>query len=306
MVERYGDRVVVPPLDLELGAGTRLGIVGPNGAGKTTLVRLLLGEIEPDSGVREVGETVRFMGIDQMRTDLDPSHTVAEEVAGSSDVIRTDERVVRVEGFLDKFGFKGPARQARISQLSGGERNRVLLAKLLCAGGNALVLDEPTNDLDLATLRALEEALIAFPGVVAIVSHDRWFLDRVATQILYMDGQGGTRLHHGDMSSLLKQIADQARAAQAAPRKAPKQEAPRKPGRAKRIAPWEQRELDELEGRIPTIESEIEAIDGELADPALYSGSGDAVAEIQSRRAALEAELAERYARWEELETLRG
>ena len=303
----YDGRAVVPPLDLELEAGTRLGIVGPNGAGKTTLVRLLLGELEPDAGTREVGETLRFMGIDQQRRDLDPERTVEEEVAGGSDVLATGDRVVRVRGFLDKFGFPVKAQTARVGQLSGGEQNRVLLAKLMCMGGNVLVLDEPTNDLDLATLRALEEAILVFPGIVIVVSHDRWFLDRIATRILYLDGQGGARLHHGDLSGLMDELASAARPAK--PVSKPKHKAPiadeQSKDRPKRITPWQLEELEQHETRIAELEERLAQIDTTLADPELYQGPHEALAKVQDERGELAAQLEPLYARWEELESLR-
>ncbi|MFT5050472.1 MAG: ATP-binding cassette subfamily F protein uup [Chlamydiales bacterium] len=310
VAKSFGDRLILPPLDLEIEPGTRLGIVGPNGAGKTTLLRLLLGQLEPDSGSVEIGETVSFMGIDQMRSELDPQQTVAENVAGASDVLSTDGRTVRVEGFLDKFGFPKKTQTTLVSQLSGGEKNRVLLAKLLCAGGNVLVLDEPTNDLDLATLRALEEALLVFPGAAIVVSHDRWFLDRVATRILYLDGQGGARLHHGDLSSLLEELA-KARTQAARAKSKPK---PAKAGsgssaapqRAKRLSSWEEKELKKLEKTIAKTETEIAAIDEELAAPALYTGPQAAAREVQDRRSERAGELDKMYARWEELESMRS
>jgi ABC transport system ATP-binding/permease protein len=307
LTKSYDGRVVLPPLDLELSAGTRLGIVGPNGAGKTTLVRMLLGELEPDGGTRQVGETVRFMGIDQMRRDLDPSQTVAEVVAGKNEVIRTGERTVAVRGFLDKFGFPIKAHETRVAQLSGGERNRVLLAKLLCADGNVLVLDEPTNDLDLATLRALEEALLVFPGAAVIVSHDRWFLDRVATLILYLDGEGGARLHHGDLSSLLEELAAARRAArsQARTRTArPAEDAPAPP-KPKRLSSWQAKELGVVESQIPAVEGQIAELDQRLADPQLYQGPREQAQAVERERAGLAAQLEGLYARWEELESLR-
>jgi ATP-binding cassette subfamily F protein uup len=304
---RFGGRTVLDRVDLDLSAGERLGIVGPNGAGKSTLVRVLLGELEPDSGTREVGETVRFMSIDQQRSGVDLARTPAQELAGSSDVVRVGERSVRVESHLDRFGIDLKAQREPLSRLSGGERSRLLLAKLCCAGGNVLVLDEPTNDLDLPTLRALEEALMAFAGAVAVVSHDRWFLDRVATQVLLIDGRGRARMHPGDVSSLLEELARERAASKpvaqrnaAASPVAPAQKARR------RIAPWEQRELDELEARIPALESELAGLDARLSEPALYSGPRAALEEVQGARARLAQEVAALYARWEALEALRG
>ena len=309
----YGGRVVVPRMDLELEAGTRLGVVGPNGAGKTTLWRILRGELEPDSGVREVGETVRFMSVDQLRADLELDRTVAEAIVGRADVVRVGDRTVRAESFLTKWGFPARMHDTPIHRLSGGERARVLLAQLMCDGGNVLFLDEPTNDLDLATLRALEEALIAFPGTVVVVSHDRWFLDRVATRILYLDGEGGARLHHGDMSGLLEQLAreraggestaagrERSGSGKASP------EAPARQAKQRRISPWEQRELDELEERIGVVEQLLGQVDERLVDPALYEGDRKAAESLQQERAQLGVELQALYARWEVLEALRG
>ena len=219
-------------------------------------------------------------------------------------------------GFLDRFLFPGSRKNVLVRSLSGGERGRVLLAKLLLAGGNVLVLDEPTNDLDLSTLRALEEALVAFRGTVIVVSHDRWFLDRVATLILYLDGQGGARVHHGDVSSLLEDLArERAAATPVKARKKPdhaRQTAgnTRQPAKSsskpKRITPWQLKELDGIEGRITEVEDEIATIDERLADPALYTGPRAEVDAIQQGRAVLDGELATLYGRWEELEALRN
>ncbi|MCC6409593.1 MAG: ATP-binding cassette domain-containing protein, partial [Planctomycetes bacterium] len=273
-----------------------------------------LGELALDAGVREVGETVRFASIDQMRTDLDPSHTVTEEIAGRSDVVKIGDRTVRIESFLDRFGFPVSVQRSSVAQLSGGERNRVLLAKLLLEGGNVLVLDEPTNDLDLATLRALEEALIAFPGAAIVVSHDRWFLDRVATQILYLDGHGHARTHFGDLSSLLEKLAEERRSASASASAAamataastPKPAAPAAAPKTRRIAPWELKELERVEADIARHEAELAELDTRLADPALYTGPKAELEKVNQRRATLGAELPKLYARWEELETLRS
>ena len=187
----FGERTLIGGLDLEITPGMRLGIIGPNGAGKSTLIRMITGQEPMDSGSREVGATVSFMGIDQGRTELDLDASVIENVAGRQDIVRVGSADVRIESFLAKFGFDDRMRDSKARTLSGGERGRVMLAKLLLQGGNVLVLDEPTNDLDLATLRALEEALMVFPGAALIVTHDRWFLDRVATHVLYLDGRGG-------------------------------------------------------------------------------------------------------------------
>ena len=307
--KRFGEQLVLPRLDLELAAGERLGIVGPNGAGKTTLLRVLLGTLQPDTGARECGETVRFTVIDQARAALDPAQTVGELLAGRGDMVKVGKHAVRVESFLERAGFPPGTRTTLVGELSGGEQNRLLLSQRLAAAGNVLVLDEPTNDLDLATLRALEEALVAFEGSVVVVSHDRWFLDRVATRVLLLDGHGGARLFHTDVSSVLAELARErrARAAARTERRAANDARPAAPPpRPRRITPWQERELAELEAAIPEVEAKLAALDAQLADPSLYAGPGEAVQAVVDERTGLEAELARLYARWEELESLRA
>ncbi|HTF91112.1 MAG TPA: ABC-F family ATP-binding cassette domain-containing protein, partial [Planctomycetota bacterium] len=198
-----GSRVVLAPFSLEIAPGERVGIVGRNGAGKTTLLKLLTGELAPDQGSVTRGETVRLAAIDQDRLAIDPSRTVQEEISGPNEWVSIDGHSMRIEAFLDQFLFVGAKKDARIGDLSGGERARLCVAKLMVAQANVLVLDEPTNDLDLPTLRALEEALIEFPGSVIVVSHDRWFLDRVATRILAFDDRGRLVHHTGDVAELI-------------------------------------------------------------------------------------------------------
>ncbi|MGA0001108.1 MAG: ATP-binding cassette domain-containing protein, partial [Steroidobacteraceae bacterium] len=164
------------------------GIIGPNGAGKTTLFRMLMGVETPDDGQIRIGPTVQLAAVDQSRDSLVDSHTVWQEVSGGLDIIKVGNYETASRSYVGRFNFRGAQQQARIGDLSGGERNRVHLAKLLRSGGNVLLLDEPTNDLDVETLRALEEALLAFPGCAVVISHDRWFLDRIATHILAFEG----------------------------------------------------------------------------------------------------------------------
>jgi ATP-binding cassette ChvD family protein len=180
----YDGRTLYRDLSLKIPRGAIVGIIGPNGAGKTTLFRLLTGEEQPDEGTLRVGETVEAAYVSQGRDALDGGKTVWEEISGGADVLRVGNYEIPSRAYLGRFNFKGADQQKRIGELSGGERNRVHLAKLLQAGGNVLLLDEPTNDLDVETLRALEQALLDFPGCVLVISHDRWFLDRVATHIL--------------------------------------------------------------------------------------------------------------------------
>jgi energy-dependent translational throttle protein EttA len=188
LAKGFGDRLLFEDLTFSLPPGGIVGVVGPNGAGKTTLFRLIIGEEQPDAGVLRIGDTVELAYVDQARADLDPASTVWKEISGGQDTLALGRREVNSRQYVSWFNFKGPDQQKRVTDLSGGERNRVHLAKLLRSGGNVLLLDEPTNDLDVDTLRALEEALLDFAGCAVVISHDRWFLDRVATHILAFEG----------------------------------------------------------------------------------------------------------------------
>jgi ATP-binding cassette ChvD family protein len=184
----FGDRLLMDSLNFSLPAGGIVGIIGPNGAGKTTLFRMIIGSEEADSGTIRLGETVRIASVDQSRESLDDSKTVWEEISDGQDLIKVDRYETPSRQYVGRFNFRGADQQKKIGLLSGGERNRVHLAKMLRTGGNLLLLDEPTNDLDVETLRALETALLEFPGSVIVISHDRWFLDRIATHILAFEG----------------------------------------------------------------------------------------------------------------------
>ena len=184
----FGDRLLIDGLDFKLPKGGIVGVIGPNGAGKTTLFRLLVGQEQPDGGTLRVGDTVKLAYVDQSRDSLAPDKTVWQEISDGLDMIAIGNYQINSRAYVGRFNFKGPDQQKFVKDLSGGERNRVHLAKLLKSGGNVLLLDEPTNDLDVETLRALEEALLAFAGCAVIISHDRWFLDRIATHILAFEG----------------------------------------------------------------------------------------------------------------------
>ncbi|RMD80740.1 MAG: ATP-binding cassette domain-containing protein, partial [Gammaproteobacteria bacterium] len=184
----YGDRLLFDDLSFSLPRGGIVGVIGPNGAGKTTLFRILTGQERPDGGTLRIGETVQMAYVDQTRDALDGDRTVWEEISDGQDLITVGGYQIQSRAYVSRFNFKGPDQQKRVRELSGGERNRVHLAKLLRSGGNLLLLDEPTNDLDVETLRALEEALLDFPGCAMVISHDRWFLDRIATHILAFEG----------------------------------------------------------------------------------------------------------------------
>ncbi len=190
VTKAYGDRVLIDDLSFKLPRGGIVGVVGPNGAGKTTLFRMIVGQEKPDAGTLRVGETVKLAYVDQSRDALDPEKTVWEEISGGADTLALGGRTVPSRAYVASFNFKGSDQQKRVADLSGGERNRLHLATMLKRGANALLLDEPTNDLDVDTLRALEEALLDFAGCAVVISHDRWFLDRIATHILAFEDEG--------------------------------------------------------------------------------------------------------------------
>jgi len=195
LVKGYGDRLLIDDLSFLLPPGGIVGVIGPNGAGKTTLCRMIVGQDSP-----EVGSTVVLAYVDQSRDDLSPEATVFDEITGGVDRIIVGNRELHSRAYVASFGFKGSDQQKQVGQLSGGERNRVQLAKVLKSGGNVLLLDEPTNDLDVDTLRALEDALLGFPGCVVVISHDRWFLDRISTHVLAFEGESEVRWWEGNFS----------------------------------------------------------------------------------------------------------
>jgi ATP-binding cassette ChvD family protein len=200
VVKGFGDRLLVEDMTFSLPPGGIVGVIGPNGAGKTTLFRMIVGAEQPDGGVLRVGPTVDLAYVDQMRDDLDAGRTVFEEISDGQDTLEIGGRAVAARSYVAQFNFKGPDQQKKVGNCSGGERNRIHLAKLLRRGGNLLLLDEPTNDLDVDTLRSLEDALLNFAGCAVIISHDRWFLDRIATHILAFEGDSQTTWYAGSYS----------------------------------------------------------------------------------------------------------
>jgi len=194
----YGDRLLIDDLSFSLPPGGIVGVIGANGAGKTTLCRMLVGQEQPDAGTLKEGDTVALAYVDQDRSALDPNKNVWEEISGGKDRIKVGKREIASRAYVASFGFKGTDQQKKVGTLSGGERNRLHLAKLLTSGGNVLLLDEPTNDLDVDTLRALEEALLGFSGCVVVITHDRWFLNRVATHILAFEGDSHVEWFQGN------------------------------------------------------------------------------------------------------------
>jgi ATP-binding cassette ChvD family protein len=197
----YGEKLLIEDLSFKLPRSGIVGVIGANGAGKTTLFRMITGQEQPDEGSLKLGETVELAYVDQSRDALDPNKTVWEEISGGDDQIMVGERKMSSRAYTSGFNFKGTDQQQKVGKLSGGERNRLHLAKLLRSGGNVLLLDEPTNDLDVDTLRGLEEALLAFPGCAVVISHDRWFLDRIATHVLAFEGDSQVRWFEGNFEA---------------------------------------------------------------------------------------------------------
>jgi ATP-binding cassette ChvD family protein len=202
----YGDRLLIDNLNFNLPAGGIVGIIGPNGAGKTTLFRMMSGLEKPDSGELRIGPSVKLAYVDQSRQSLNDKNTVWQEISGGLDMIKVGNYETPSRGYVGRFNFKGTGQQQMIGELSGGERNRVHLAKVLKSGGNVLMLDEPTNDLDVETLRALEEALLAYPGCAVVISHDRWFLDRIATHILAFEGNSEVVWFEGNFQDYMEDL----------------------------------------------------------------------------------------------------
>ncbi|MBD3676268.1 MAG: energy-dependent translational throttle protein EttA [Planctomycetaceae bacterium] len=216
LTKSYGDKLIFENLEFDLPRGGIVGIIGPNGAGKTTLLKLITGQEEPDSGTLKIGSTVQLSVVDQMRDALDDDKTVYEEISGGLDMLEVGKTKIHSRAYCGRFNFKGGDQQKKVGQLSGGERNRVHMAKLLRSGGNLLLLDEPTNDLDVETLRSLEEGLLNFGGCAVVVSHDRWFLDRIATHILAFEGnsqaywfEGNYKMYEASRKERLGEDADQ-------------------------------------------------------------------------------------------------
>ncbi len=200
ITKSFGDRILIDKLDFKLPKGGVLGIIGPNGAGKSTFLKMITGQEVPDDGTIRIGDTVKLAYVDQMRDDLDPNKSVWQEISDGHDIMQVGSYQMPSRAYVGRFNFKGTDQQKKMSQLSGGERNRVHLAKLLKSGGNVLLLDEPSNDLDVETLRALEDAILNFPGCAIVISHDRWFLDRICTHLMAFEGESQITFIEGNYS----------------------------------------------------------------------------------------------------------
>ncbi len=304
------DRWLFSHLNLSFEAGTCTGIIGRNGLGKTTLLRMLMGEQEPTEGKVVIGKRTVFNYVDQQRLLLDPEKSVMEEVAGAnSDFVQFGPEKLHVRTYLRRFLFTDERATMRVKELSGGEQSRVLLAKILRRGGNFLILDEPTNDLDLQTMRVLEEAILSFQGCVLVVSHDRYFLDRVCDRLIAFEGQG--RIHEcaGNYSYYQEKRAAKAAAELAMVQAPVKKDKPAAAGgnaKPKKMSQKEQRELAEVEAAMAGLESEIAAMETELSNPETFmklgAGTNDYLAKLEAKKAELEG----KFARWAELEEIKA
>ncbi len=320
----YGAQPIVKDFSTRIMRGDRVGILGPNGAGKTTLLRLLLGDLAPRTGTLTLGSRLQVAYFDQLREKLDLEKTVQENVAGDNDRIEVQGKSRHVISYLRDFLFTPEQTRSKVKSLSGGERNRLLLARLFTRPSNLLVLDEPTNDLDMETLELLEERLVEYNGTLLLVSHDRAFLDNAVTQLLALEGNGRITEYLGGYDDYLRQTRGSAAApggdasaktgdARHSPRiqSSPFPTADRKHSttpktrKPRKFLNRERRELEELPGRIEGLENELEQLGAALADPALYKESQDELSARQSRLDELQAELNRLYHRWEELENLR-
>jgi ABC transport system ATP-binding/permease protein len=295
LTKRLGDRTLIAGLDLLLSPGARLGVLGPNGSGKTTLLRMIVGELAPDSGTIDRADQLRVVYFEQSRQSLDPSLTLRRTLAPEGDTIVYRDRAIHVAGWAKRFLFRSEQLDTSVSRLSGGEKARLVLARLMLQPADLLVLDEPTNDLDIPTLDVLEESLLDFPGALVLVTHDRYLIDRVSTRILALNGRGGAEFF-ADYTQW-----DAARSSASQERTEPAPRALPERTRAKRLGYLEQREWDSMEETLLAAESHLEEAKRRADDPAIASDA-DALQQRFAELAEAQKEVDRLYARWAELE----
>jgi ATP-binding cassette subfamily F protein uup len=302
--KRLGGKLLFEDLTLVMKPGDRIGIVGPNGVGKTTLIKVILGITPPDAGKVTIGANTRPAYLEQGRTELRDELTVLEEVGDGYDYVELPDGKVHVRSFLRMMAFPDSVADTQVGKLSGGERNRVQLARLLRRGGNLLVLDEPTNDLDLPTLGALEDGLTRFPGCALIVSHDRWFLDRVATAILAFEGRGKVTLYEGSYSFYAERRGKTA----AEPRKRAETKDSRPPATrplaVRKLTFKERAELAGIEDAIHAAEARVVELEATLSDPSVFKDRGAEVQALIGKLDAARSEVERLFARWQELDAI--
>jgi ATP-binding cassette subfamily F protein uup len=305
--KRFGERVIVRDFTGTILRGDKVGLIGANGAGKTTLLKMILGELAPDEGVAKLGTKLQVAYFDQMRTQLNEDANLMETIAPGSDWVEVNGQRKHVMSYLSDFLFAPERARSPVKTLSGGERNRLLLARLFAKPSNCLVLDEPTNDLDIDTLELLEELLETYTGTVFLVSHDRTFLDNVVTQVIVAEGEGRWREFVGGYSDW-ERVRDTVSEASAKPAKAAATAAPAAsadvaaPAKQKKLSYKEQRELDELPQQIATLENEQTALTLQLSDPDFYKKNAAEARRVQARIEEIEAELLRALERWAAIE----
>jgi ATP-binding cassette subfamily F protein uup len=304
-----GGRQLFENLSLDIVPGERLGVVGRNGLGKSTLLKLMLGQLQPTTGEVEIGPRTEINYVDQSRMLLDDHKTVWEEVGEGSEYVRLGDESITLRGYLRRFLFTEDRINSKIQLLSGGERSRVLLAKILKRGGNVLTLDEPTNDLDLGTLRLLEEALVAFDGSVVVVSHDRYFLNRVCASILAFEGDGVVRYSIGDYDYYLEKRAERLASSAAPPTTAsstPGSERLITAQRPRKLKWSERQELETIEDKILAAEEDLVRLEAQFADPDFYTKHGQHWQMFDAQLQTARENVSQLYSRWEELERIRA
>jgi ATP-binding cassette subfamily F protein uup len=300
--KRFGEQRVLDDVELILQRGERIGLVGPNGVGKTTFLKVLLGELEPDSGQRLVGKNTRIAYYDQAREQLDPEQTVYQ-AASSEEQVEIGGKTVALRDYLEDLLFPVSMQRMQVKALSGGERNRLLLARLFLAGANLLVLDEPTNDLDIVTLNVLERLLVAFTGSVLLVTHDRYFLDKVATSILAFEGAGKVVRYPGNYEMYRRLKAQSAEASSAQKKSDSKTSPAPAQKKVEKLGYLQLRELGGMHAAIESAEQRKREVEVALADPAIYSNA-EQVQQLAAELQTISAQIERLYTRWQELEQL--
>ncbi|MGA9292755.1 MAG: ATP-binding cassette domain-containing protein [Ignavibacteriaceae bacterium] len=299
---KLGDKILFEGFNFNFEAGKKIGVVGNNGAGKTTLLKMILGEIVPTTGKIEVGETTDFNYVDQARLLLNDEDTVLKAIGEGNEVIKFGKQQISIRTYLRRFLFADERINTQVSKLSGGEKSRLTLAKILARGGNFLMLDEPTNDLDLPTLRILEEALISFEGCVVVVSHDRYFLNRICTGILALEGNNEIYYSEGDYDYYIEKRNRRAKKHEDLKPKVKKDDTRIKP-KAKKLSYKDALELEKIEGKIIDAESEVESIEKIFTSPDFYLKYAEQTNELNIQLAEAKEKVRKLYERWEELET---
>lgn len=298
----YDGNPLFEDLEFNFQAGMRIGVVGRNGIGKTTLLKVIMGQLEPKSGTVKTGQLIQFNYVDQNRVQLNPEHRVIEAISDGTDFVMFGTERLSLRAYLKRFLFADDRIDTKVKLLSGGERSRLLLATILKRGGNFIILDEPTNDLDLATLRVLEEALVSFPGVVMAVSHDRYFLNRVCTGILAFEGHGRVDYSIGDYDYYLEKKARLQSGNQKGGSQRSNTNAAKPKAKAIKLSWNETKELEGMEERILGVENEIKRIEELFASPTFHQEHGEKAVELNKTLVKSRSETERLYARWEELE----